>query len=94
MSITGGLVLFAVIWFLVFFVTLQIRPRSQADGGEVEPGTPPGAPADAQVGRKARIATVVTLAIWAVIAAVILSGAVTIHDLDWFGRLGPAPATN
>ena len=42
MSVTGGLVLFAVIWFITFFIALQIRPGSQAEDGHVVPGTPPG----------------------------------------------------
>ncbi|MDH5451976.1 MAG: DUF1467 family protein [Paracoccaceae bacterium] len=92
MSLTGGIVLFAVIWFLVFFIVLQIRPGSQAEAGEVEPGTPPGAPSDAQVGRKAKLTTMIALVIWAVIATVLLTGAVTLRDIDWFDRLGPAPA--
>lgn len=89
MSITGGIVLFAVIWFLVFFIVLQIRPGSQAESGSVEPGTPPGAPADAQIGRKARIATMITVVIWAAIATILLTGAITLRDIDWFDRLGP-----
>lgn len=87
MNLTGGIVLFAVIWFMVFFVVLPIRFTSQDEAGEVVPGTPRSAPADAQIGRKARITTLIAAPIWAVIAWVILSGAVTIQDLDFFHRL-------
>jgi len=87
MNLTGGIVLFAVIWFMVFFVVLPIRFTSQDEAGEVVPGTPRSAPADAQIGRKARITTLIATPIWAVIAWVILSGAVTIQDLDFFHRL-------
>ena len=45
MSITGAVVLFAVIWFMVFFIVLPIRFRSQQDEGEIVPGTPASAPA-------------------------------------------------
>lgn len=90
MNLTGAIVLFAVIWFMVFFVMLQIRPRSQADAGHVVPGTPASAPADVRIGRKALITTGVAAVLWSVIAAVILSGAVGLADIDWFGRLGPA----
>ena len=89
MNLTGGIVLFAVIWFLVFFIMLQIGVRSQGDAGDVTPGTPASAPANAQIGRKARITTLITLVLWGIIATVILSGAVSIYDLDFFHRLHP-----
>lgn len=89
MSITGGIVLFAIIWFLVFFVVLQTGARSQDDAGEVTPGTPASAPADAQIVRKAKITTLIATLLWVTVAGVILSGVITIRDLDWFGRLGP-----
>lgn len=89
MNLTGGIVLFAVIWFLVFFCVLPVRFKSQAEAGEIVPGTPASAPADAQIARKARITTAITVVLWAVVAYVILSGMVTIYDLDWFGRLTP-----
>ena len=89
MNLTGGIVLFAVIWFLVFFIMLQIGVRSQGDAGDVTPGTPASAPANAQIGRKARITTLITIVLWGIIATVILSGAVSIYDLDVFHRLHP-----
>lgn len=87
MNLTGGIVLFAVIWFMVFFVVLPIRFRSQEEAGDVVPGTPPSAPAEARIGRKALITTLVAVPLWALIAWVILSGAITIRDIDWFGRI-------
>ncbi|WP_420341752.1 DUF1467 family protein [Paenirhodobacter sp.] len=87
MNLTGGIVLFAVIWFMVFFVVLPIRFRSQEEAGSVVPGTPASAPDDPRLGRKAWITTLVAVPLWAAIAAVILSGAVSIQDLDFFGRL-------
>lgn len=89
MSITAAIVLLAVVWFMVFFVVLPIRFRSQSEAGEVVPGTPASAPADAQIGRKARLTSCIALPIWAAIAAVILSGWLTVEDLDWFHRMGP-----
>ncbi len=89
MNLTGGIVLFAVIWFLVFFIALQIRPRSQAEAGEVVPGTPAGAPAELRMKRKVVATTMFAIVLWSVIASLILSGAVGLRDIDWFGRLGP-----
>jgi predicted secreted protein len=94
MNLTGGIVLFAVIWFIVFFVALQIRPGTQDEAGDIVPGTPPGAPADFRLGRKALITTGITVVLWSAIAWTILSGAIGIRDLDWFGRLDPQPATS
>ncbi|MDM7932772.1 DUF1467 family protein [Tabrizicola sp.] len=89
MTITAAFVMYAVTWFMTFFVVLQVRTRSQSDTGHVEPGTPPGAPADEIVGRKAKLTTLIATPIWAVICGVILSGWITLRDLDWFGRMGP-----
>jgi methylmalonyl-CoA/ethylmalonyl-CoA epimerase len=84
----GAIVLFAVIWFMVFFIALQIRPKSQADAGEVVPGTPASAPVEVQMKRKVVATTMIAIILWSVIASVILSGAVTLRDIDWFGKLG------
>jgi predicted secreted protein len=95
MTITAALVLYSVTWFMVFFIVLPIRFRSQADAGEVVPGTPASAPAEENVKRKAWITTLVAVPLASVITAVILWGGITIRDLDVFGRMGPettAPA--
>ena len=88
MSITGGIVLFAVIWFMVFFIVLPIRLQTQGDVGQIVPGTQAGAPHEAHLGRKVKITTVLAIVLWAVIAGIILSGMITLEDIDWFGRLG------
>lgn len=93
MSITGAVVLFATLWFLVFFVVLPIRLVSQGDAGEVMPGTPQGAPAGHVVGRKARITTIVTALLWAVIAGIIQSGVISVEDIDMRGVMAPSGQT-
>ena len=87
MNLTGGIVLFAVIWFMVFFIVLPIRFQSQEDAGSVVPGTPRSAPSEAHIPRKAKITTAIAVVLWAGIAWVILSGKVTLADIDWFNRL-------
>ena len=87
MGITSALVLFAVVWFMTFFIVLPLQLKTQGEAGEVVPGTHKSAPADAQVGRKARITTYWAIPIWAVLAFVILSGWVSVRDLDWFDRM-------
>ena len=87
MGITSAIVLFAVIWFMVFFVVLPLRMTTQGEAGEVVPGTHASAPSDAQIGRKARVTTFWATGLWIVIAGVIISGAITVRDLDWFHRM-------
>ena len=92
MAITSALVLYAVIWFMVFLIALPIRVKTQGDLGEVVPGTHAGAPEVHQVGKKAKITTAVAFVLWAIIAGVIVTGTVTVRDIDVFNRMGP-PAT-
>ena len=87
MGITSALVLFAVIWFLVFLVVIPIRLETQGDVGEVEPGTHAGAPTNPNLKKKAWITTGISLAIWIIITAIILSGSLTISDIDFFNRM-------
>ncbi len=90
MSITSALVLYAVIWFMTFFVALPIRIQTQGDLGNVEPGTHAGAPEHHHLKTKAKITTVVALVLWAIIAGIIISGLINVRDFDWMGRMGPA----
>jgi len=86
MSLTGGIVLYSVLWFLVLFVLLPFGQKSQADVGQVTPGTPAGAPHEPKLGKKALWATVIAALIWGVIAYVILAGVITRADLEaWTG---------
>lgn len=79
MSITGALVLFATLWFLVMFLLLPIGHRSQAEAGEVVPGTPEGAPVRPMLLKKGIwalvISVLIVLAIWGFIEADIITRA-------------------
>ncbi len=87
MGITSALVLFVVIWFMVFFIVLPLRMVTQGDAGEIVPGTHASAPAEPQVKRKAKITTIWAIGIWIVVAGTILSGVISVRDLDWFDRM-------
>ena len=90
MAITSGIVLFMVIWSMVFFIVLPLRMVSQGDAGEIVPGTHASAPADAQIGRKAKITTYWAVPLWCIITAIILSGVISVRYIDVFDRMGPA----
>lgn len=87
MSITGAIVLYAITWFLTLFCVLPYRTVSQDEAKDIVPGTPPGAPAGDVMRRKAWVTTLIATPIFLVSAGIILSGWITIDDLDWFGRI-------
>ena len=87
MGIVSGIVLFAAIWFLTLFVVLPIRLKTQQDMGDITPGTQSGSPANAQMKLRAFITTGIAAVIWGIVVAVILSGVITLQDLDVFGRM-------
>jgi predicted secreted protein len=89
MTITSGIVLFAVIWFLALFVVLPLRLTTQDEANDVTPGTPSSAPVDPKIPQKVKIATAAAVVLWSVIALVIVSGAVTMADIDIFNTLDP-----
>ena len=91
MPITSAIVLFAIVWFMVFFIALPIRLKTQGDVGEIVPGTHVGAPAEHQLKKKAWITTLVSLVLWVFLVGVIVSGRLTVRDLDMFNRMGPSP---
>jgi predicted secreted protein len=94
MSITAVIVVYAITWFMVFFIVLPIRFVSQADAGSVVPGPPRGAPAAENVKRKAWITTWITAVVATAICAIILSGWIGVRDFDFNGVMGPAPAAD
>ncbi|MEN8895454.1 MAG: DUF1467 family protein [Yoonia sp.] len=87
MGITSAIVLFAVIWFMSFLIILPLGLRTQGEEGEIVPGTHGSSPANLNMRRKLRITTLTAAIIWAVVAGTILSGAITVRDLDWFDRM-------
>lgn len=91
MGITSALVLFAVLWFLTFLIVIPFRLKTQGDVGQVVPGTHAGSPEVHNLKRKAWITTAIAAVLWAVLASVIVSGVVTIRDIDrWtFNQMPP-----
>ncbi len=85
MTITGAIVLYAVTWFMVFFMVLPLRFRSQSEAGVIVPGTPASAPAESMIGPKAKITTAIATVVWLALVAIVLWGGIGINDLDIFG---------
>lgn len=87
MAITSAIVLFAVIWFMLLLIALPLRLKTQSEDGEIVPGTPASAPVDPMIGKKMIWVTVVTIILWIPLVWFILSGTLTIKDIDFFNRM-------
>jgi predicted secreted protein len=57
--------IFFLIWWTVLFAVLPWGVRSQHEGGEMVPGTDPGAPVVAKLGRKLMWTTLVAVVLFA-----------------------------
>lgn len=72
MSTTLAIALYFVIWWTTLFAVLPIGVRTQAEAGEVVPGTPESAPVKPRflwvLGVNTLVATVVFAVVWLVIA--------------------------
>jgi predicted secreted protein len=88
MGIVTGIVLYAIIWFMTLLLVLQVRITSQDEAGTRVPGTHGSAPENPQIKRRVIWTSIVAAGIWAVIAGIIVSGLVTIDDIDLFTRFG------
>ena len=64
MTITASLVLFAIFWFILLFITLPLKIKTQQETGKQTPGTPPSAPEDPQIRTKMLWVTVVAFCLW------------------------------
>ncbi|MCC0079262.1 MAG: DUF1467 family protein [Rhodobacter sp.] len=86
MSPVSAFVLYAFLWFLTLLVVLPIRLKTQEDVGEVVPGTPRSAPADPQIGKRVIVTTIAATIIYAIIVTIILSGIVTVNEMDFMNH--------
>ncbi len=81
MPITTAVAIFFLIWWVVLFAVLPWGIRSQHEGGEIVPGTDPGAPAIPNLGRKLVWTTLVSGAIFAVCYVVYVDRLVSLEGL-------------
>ena len=81
MSISGGIVVFVLWWWISFLAVLprDIHSRWEADDDGVK-GADPGAPVSPQIGKKALLATKIAAVFTAVTVAIIISGIFNFRD--------------
>jgi predicted secreted protein len=81
MPVTTAIAIFFLIWWVVLFAVLPWGVRSQHEGGEVTPGTDPGAPALPNLWRKLVWTTLVSAALFAACYVVYVERLVTLDRL-------------
>jgi predicted secreted protein len=88
MSVTTAIATFFLIWWVTLFAVLPWGIRSQHEGGEMAPGTDPGAPTGVRIGRKLLWTTLVATVIYAGFYLVYTKHLITLDDLTapLFGR--------
>lgn len=65
MSITGHIVVFVVLWWLVLFTLLPVGVKTPEEAGEErEPGTPASAPVRPRIAFKMLLTTAIAAALW------------------------------
>ena len=65
MTLTTALAAFFLVWWVTLFAVLPWGVRSQHEGGEMAPGTDPGAPTNFRLGQKLLWTTAVAVVIYA-----------------------------
>lgn len=81
MSTATAVAIFFLIWWVTLFAVLPWGVRSQQEGGEVVPGTDPGAPLVPKLGRKLIWTTLVTCVVFGVIYVVYTERLLTIDEI-------------
>jgi predicted secreted protein len=81
MPLATALATFFLIWWVVLFAVLPWGVRSQHEGGEMAPGTDPGAPTHFRLRQKLMWTTVVATVVFAAFYTVYVERLVTIDGL-------------
>ncbi len=71
MTITTGIVVYCITWFVVLFTVLPWGVRTQSEEGEVEPGTAESAPVNPAILKKLLATTLVTAILFGIFWTVI-----------------------
>lgn len=77
MSLTLGIALYIMIWWMTLFAVLPFGVRTQGEAGDIVEGTPESAPVAPRLLKTVLINTVVAAAAFAVVW--------TALELDWLG---------
>jgi predicted secreted protein len=88
MRVGTVIAIYFLIWWVVLFAVLPWGVRSQQEGGEVAPGTDPGAPSIHRLGRKLLWTTVVTTVVFGILFVIYDRGLI---PYDFLMRISGPP---
>ena len=81
-TISTAFAIYFVMWWIVLFLTLPFGVRSQHEDDEGAPGTDPGAPIMARMGRKLIWTTLISAVIFAVAMLAYNAGYLNVERLS------------
>ena len=81
MSLATSIAIYFIIWWVVLFAVLPWGVRSQHEGGEIAPGSDPGAPSIPRLKRKLVWTTIITALVFALWHVVYTYRLITLDDL-------------
>jgi predicted secreted protein len=86
-----GLAIYGIIWFLTLFMVLPWGVVSQAEHGEVQPGSSESAPARPLIVLKLGITTLISLVFFLIVYWLLTSGALANINLPFFPDIPARP---
>ena len=81
MGIGTGIAIYFIIWWLMIFITLPFRMRSQLETGEIVEGSDPSAPAKPQLLKRMIWNTVLSLVVFGIYWFVVFYVGFGVDDL-------------
>jgi len=85
-TIAFAIAIYLIIWWVVLFAMLPIGVRTQAEEGEVSPGTTESAPHRPRLLAKMAATTVVSSVVFALVYLIVAHHLITLDDIPFFPR--------
>jgi len=77
-----GLLVYGVLWWLIFFMTLPVGVKSQEEDNSVVPGTTESAPVKPHLWRKAAATSVIAALLWGLVYLAVTQGWVSLRGVS------------
>lgn len=88
MSIITVIAIYFLVWWVTLFAVLPWGVRSQHEGGEIVPGSDPGAPAVHRVWRALLWTTIIASVIFVILVVIYRAGLIPV---DWLMAISGPP---